>query len=373
MISDDGLRLAVERGLLTPDQVAGLRALEQERASAGAEPQDPEAFRFITGFADVFVTIGIGLFLGAAGWFVARTDSAALTGAVVAGLAWALAEFFTRRRRMALPSIVLLVVWTAAVFMTIAALLGGLVEGSEARPEDIAGPLAAAGLGAALGAAAHYWRFRVPITVAAGFAALAGAALATLTAVAPDFAREARNVLFLACGLLAFALAMRFDLSDRQRVTRRTDIAFWLHLLAAPLIVHPLVLLVFGPEGAREGVAPASAAGAVRPACRDRAAGGPPGAAGVGAGVRGLGLVEPASRLGDPGRDRAHDAAGAGRPGAAAQRRLAADPSRGADPGARGLSRPPAACGGDEPGGGVANQRRFITEGTEGARRTRRP
>jgi hypothetical protein len=97
----------------------------------------------------------------------------------------------------------------------------------------------------------------VPITVAAGYAALAGAALATLTAVAPDFAREARNVLFLACGLLAFALAMRFDLSDRQRVTRRTDIAFWLHLLAAPLIVHPLVLLVFGPEGAREGVAPA--------------------------------------------------------------------------------------------------------------------
>jgi predicted permease len=34
---------------------------------------------------------------------------------------------------------------------------------------------------------------------------------------------------------------MRFDLSDPARVTRRTDIAFWLHLLAAPLIVHPLI------------------------------------------------------------------------------------------------------------------------------------
>ena len=32
-----------------------------------------------------------------------------------------------------------------------------------------------------------------------------------------------------------------FDMSDPQRRTRRTDIAFWLHLLAAPLIVHPLI------------------------------------------------------------------------------------------------------------------------------------
>ena len=34
---------------------------------------------------------------------------------------------------------------------------------------------------------------------------------------------------------------MYFDMSDPTRQTRRTDIAFWLHLLAAPLIVHPLI------------------------------------------------------------------------------------------------------------------------------------
>jgi len=28
-------------------------------------------------------------------------------------------------------------------------------------------------------------------------------------------------------------------MSDRERKTRRSDAAFWLHLLAAPLIVHP--------------------------------------------------------------------------------------------------------------------------------------
>jgi hypothetical protein len=30
-------------------------------------------------------------------------------------------------------------------------------------------------------------------------------------------------------------------MSDRRRLTRRTDIAFWLHLLAAPMIVHPII------------------------------------------------------------------------------------------------------------------------------------
>jgi hypothetical protein len=34
---------------------------------------------------------------------------------------------------------------------------------------------------------------------------------------------------------------MKFDMSDRNRATQRTDIAFWLHLLAAPLIVHSVV------------------------------------------------------------------------------------------------------------------------------------
>ena len=49
------------------------------------------------------------------------------------------------------------------------------------------------------------------------------------------------NPLLLTCGFAIFAAAMRFDMSDPLRLTRRTDIAFWLHLLAAPLIVHPIV------------------------------------------------------------------------------------------------------------------------------------
>jgi hypothetical protein len=40
--------------------------------------------------------------------------------------------------------------------------------------------------------------------------------------------------------LVVFGIALRWDASDRERRTRRADVAFWLHLLAAPLLVHPV-------------------------------------------------------------------------------------------------------------------------------------
>jgi hypothetical protein len=47
------------------------------------------------------------------------------------------------------------------------------------------------------------------------------------------------GILFL-CGVLTFFLAMYWDSTDTKRVTRSSDTAFWLHLLAAPLIIHPI-------------------------------------------------------------------------------------------------------------------------------------
>ena len=41
-----------------------------------------------------------------------------------------------------------------------------------------------------------------------------------------------------------FLFAMHWDKSDPSRLTRRSDVAFWLHLLAAPMIVHPVFTLL---------------------------------------------------------------------------------------------------------------------------------
>ena len=55
---------------------------------------------------------------------------------------------------------------------------------------------------------------------------------------------------------------MAYDLSDPKRLTRSADCAFWLHLLAAPLIVHSLIQLIlrtpFRGSG-QFGMTPASA------------------------------------------------------------------------------------------------------------------
>ena len=45
-------------------------------------------------------------------------------------------------------------------------------------------------------------------------------------------------VIFVGLGMLVFVAAMWFDTQDTKRLSHLSDSAFWLHLLAAPLIVH---------------------------------------------------------------------------------------------------------------------------------------
>ncbi|MCJ2113470.1 hypothetical protein MKK64_20060 [Methylobacterium sp. E-025] len=129
------LSRAVARGILTAAQVEALDRLAREEAVPVPERvDDDERLRFITGFADIFVTLGIGLFLGAA-WLLAG-DTLGETGSrvLVAALAWALAEFFTRRRRMALPSIALLAIFAVESFLALASMAGLAIGWSSALP-----------------------------------------------------------------------------------------------------------------------------------------------------------------------------------------------------------------------------------------------
>ena len=265
MIPDPVLDAAVSRGLISPEQALGLRYLAwdfaQGRLAFDArtpprEPQDDEKLRFITGFADIFVTLGLALFLGALTYFAALSLPLWASWGLIAVVSWALAEFFTRRRRMALPSIVLLAVFALTTFVAAARLLGaGLPsDAGAATPlgewlsldENQPGLLAVAALVCVGCVTLHYLRFRVPVTVAAGAAALSGAFVGLVGAVAPQFTVDNLRLLALICGLVVFAVGMRYDLSDPARATRRTDIAFWLHLLAAPLIVHSAISWILG-------------------------------------------------------------------------------------------------------------------------------
>lgn len=243
MYSDAEIDEAVKAGALAPEAAAALRAHVARQRSAPVG--DEEHFRLVTSFNDIFVTAAAILVLAGVGWIAASPDPA-LGGAGVAAVSWGLAEYFTRRRRMALPSIVLLLAFAGSIFWTVWALPPG--SGDMTAPGQAA---AMAGVAAAGAAWLHWRRFRVPVTVAAGAAALVVAILCLVFDRTPGrhVADAVLTAMFLS-GAGIFALAMRWDLSDRDRETRRSDVAFWLHLLAAPLLVHPVFSLTGDGAGA---------------------------------------------------------------------------------------------------------------------------
>lgn len=225
MYSDDELDSAVAAGIISAESAAAFRAhVSGLRSTPSA---DEEHFRLVTGFNDIFVVIAAVLLLIAVYWIAGTTGP--WVGALAAAVtAWALAEFFVRKRRMALPAIVLLIAFVGGVFA--AGML--LFDGISAR-------VAGASFAAFAAAWLHWRRFQVPITVAAGAGTLVAGSIAVLILLIPGAVDWTSPMLFVS-GIAVFAFALRWDASDTKRETRRSDIAFWLHLLAAPLLVHPV-------------------------------------------------------------------------------------------------------------------------------------
>lgn len=230
-ITTDDIKNAVAAGVLPQQHAQALLAFVAQSRQSPSQP-DEESFRFIRSFNDIFVTIAIALVLFALNSLLSEVSEPVAMFATAAG-SWAMAEYFTRRRRMAFPSIVLLGAFVVSVFIGTAQLLsfsaGGLYQGT---------PAAVGAIAAVVAAGAHWLRFHVPITVAAGMAALIvfGMALFGID--------RTPSAVMLGGGLATLVVAMLFDTRDRQRLTRKADIAFWLHMLAAPLIVHGLFTIL---------------------------------------------------------------------------------------------------------------------------------
>jgi hypothetical protein len=257
MYSESDLESAVAAGALTADQVASFRNFV---ASSRHTPVvDEEHFRLLTGFNDIFVSIAAAILLFAVGfigqWVGERTGSTIDDGPsflgplLIAITSWSLALFFTAKRRMALPSILLLLAFIGSVFAT-AAISLVLAVGPAALDNNpqLGGVLASVAAATAATAAWLHWRtFRVPITVATGAAAVAAIVVGLVVAGLGEQVDQAKNLILgivLLLGVGTFLFAMWWDSSDRARLTRRSDVAFWLHLLAAPMIAHPIFSLL---------------------------------------------------------------------------------------------------------------------------------
>jgi hypothetical protein len=262
-IDTEDLDAAVAAGVLPQAQADALRAFATERSGArdAAIDHDDEHFRFMTGFNDFFFAVGIVLFVGGLGFFALPTPAGSLAAAI---LIWVLAELLVGRLRLVLPGILLACSFVA--FATAAApvdlwffspgpldfpqierwftaprfTLKYYATGRDALPLMFVVYL----LVGAAAAALIYLRFKLPFALLAIAGCLVGTVMVTVALVWPEHFDRYHAPVLLGCGLLTFVAAMTFDVFDRERRTRRADCAFWLHLLAAPLIVHSLISLV---------------------------------------------------------------------------------------------------------------------------------
>jgi hypothetical protein len=257
MYSENDLRDAVAAGAISREAADALRA---HVAGARTMPMtDEETFRLVNSFNDIFVTIAAVLLLVAMAG-IGGAVSPGAGGVLVAAAAWGMAEFFTRQRRMALPSIVLLLAFVGGVVAAPIEVLSEMnLEPLGERVVVLIFSLVS--VAGAIAAWLHWRRFKVPITIAAGAAAVAATAIALiLAAVSPTPESNPETIvlpLVFTAGLGVFAYAMRWDITDRTRETRRSDVAFWLHLLAAPMIAHPLFNWLGVTDGSNIGAASA--------------------------------------------------------------------------------------------------------------------
>ena len=263
------LEVAIERGLIAPDQRDALLALAEEPAAQLVETD--EAFRLVGGGNDVLRRVG---------------NCAAHVGRVVrhhsmgrrhsrclrfnGRFSWGLAEFVSRRRRMKLSSLIISVAFTTTIIAGLGFWIAQTVEfvaiDNPLRALDLRDQIRSVAMMAiaAVGLAALVWfaRFRVPImTALLVLTALAFAAIGiadgvvdgivswrTPVASQADAVALGKSLLWvpLVMGLVVFAIGVVLDLKDRHRDTLLSDCAFWMHVISAPLIVHPLFVLATG-------------------------------------------------------------------------------------------------------------------------------
>jgi hypothetical protein len=234
MLTRADLEEAVQTGIITQEQSLALQDLPAKRRTARhSYALGDERFVFMKNFNEFFIALGVVL-LGVGLWFAAAafTGYSGLFPVLFIAVMWGLAEFLTRKLKLTLPSIVL----ALFIVTTLAFVLRDSLSDSHS--------LLIASLSAALSALLFYWRFRLPFALLLLAGACVASIFASFTALVGEPTILLTHGLFLISGIIVLMAAQWYEMSDRERLTRRSDCAFWLTLIAAPLIVHPVAGLI---------------------------------------------------------------------------------------------------------------------------------
>ncbi|BCE00025.1 hypothetical protein [Marinicellulosiphila megalodicopiae] len=228
MYTDEDLNQAIQKGIFTASAVDEFRhTVSDSKYTISA---DEENFNMIGGFNDIFVVIACCLLLFSS-LFVLIPITGFFGLIIFVATSWWLAEIFVLKRKMALPAILLLFAFVGGVFSFVISMSSDL-----SHPSLFSIILATS---ASMIAAFFHWkRFKVPITIAAGTVALIALIVSIFISIFPNEEKWILTILSI-CGIATFFLAMYWDASDTKRITNKSDVAFWCHLIAAPLFIHP--------------------------------------------------------------------------------------------------------------------------------------
>ena len=225
MISKKILQQAVNKKIINAEQLDPLyHFLNNENADEDINSSE-EPLKFIRSFGDVFITLGVIL-------LAISINMANLSGyfAILPVVGFiVVAEWLVRIRRLALPGIAILL--SMLFFVNKAVVI-------ESETTTITS-LAIISLTSLL----FYIRYKMPFSLlplAAGLVAIAINQIGMDTLKTP--------IIFAVFGLLVFVVALWFDSKDTKRLTHLSDSAFWLHLLAAPMIVHGVMVSMLVSE-----------------------------------------------------------------------------------------------------------------------------
>lgn len=218
MISKHRLQQAADKGIIENDQVEPLLKFILDQNTSESTLQE-EPLKFIRSFGDVFIALGIGILAYAISMLGLSQYEYLIP---VAGFIL-IAEWLVRVRKLALPGMVILISILFFVYRTIN------IDSEQSTIWTFVLIVATS--------LAFYIRYKMPFSLLP----LAGALIAI--AIVMIGAQVLSNpIIFSALGLAVFSVAMVFDSQDTKRQTHLSDSAFWLHLLASPLIVHGAML-----------------------------------------------------------------------------------------------------------------------------------
>lgn len=239
MIPLKTLQKAAKINIISAEQVDPLYQFIKNEQTPDSTSQDAsldtpenkeEPLKFVRSFGDVFITLGIML-------VVISINMLSLTGYyyLIPATAFILsAEWLVRKRRLVLPGMAILI---AILFFINKAFLYGSTE------ITFLGLNTTSLILISISCLLFYLRYNMPFSLLP-----LAASLVTLTVLQIGSDILENPIIFVIPGFIIFGFAMWFDIRDTKRQSHLSDSAFWLHLLAAPLIVHGTMIALLSSE-----------------------------------------------------------------------------------------------------------------------------